>query len=164
MNHPFATDPPDSLSAAAASSSSSATMATAAKSVWPLGRKGQGSRDAGGGEAEGGEALGFDELEVFDLWQRHLGSTLSWLDQRPTQRSEVLEAIVRLLSGEPTAPVGGRRWVALPQLGCGGRYVPEAEAAEHHEASPSAAPPPSPALVASTDGGFGEWLRRLGLG
>ena len=135
---------------------------------------------------------------MFDLWQRHLGSTLSWLDQRPTQRSEVrarirvrelgilvqltptptpahtptptptysqvLEAIVRLLSGEPTAPVGGRRWVVLPQLGCGGRYVPEAEAAEHHEGSPSAASPPSPALVASTDGGFGEWLRRLGLG
>ena len=191
VNHPFATDPPDSLSAAAASSSSSATtMAAAAKSVWPLGRKGQGARDAGGGEAEGGEALGFEELEVFDLWQRHLGSTLSWLEQRPTQRSEVLEAIVRLLSGEPTAPVGGewpspsaspspspspsptcnanpkpdpqrrptltltltgRRWVALPQLGCGGRYVPEVSGSirgRGRARPPAPSPSPVPLAVA----------------
>ena len=55
----------------------------------------------------------------------------------PTPRylpPQVLEAVVRLLSGEPTAPVGGRPWSVLPQAGCGGRYVPEAETEAEAEA------------------------------
>jgi len=49
---------------------------------------------------------------------------LRWLRLRPTQRSEVLEAILRLLSGEPNAPVGGQPWAVLERPGCVGRYVP----------------------------------------
>ena len=64
-----------------------------------------------------------------------------------------------LLSGEPTTPVGGRPWSVLPQAGCGGRYVPEAETEAEAEAE-LASERSSTELVASSDGGFEAWLRR----
>ena len=58
-----------------------------------------------------------------------------------------------LLSGEPTTPVGGRPWSVLPQAGCGGRYVPEAETEAEAEAE-LASERSSTELVASSDGGL----------
>ena len=92
VNHAFGTDPPSGLSATSATTTSAASAtttsaasattttsaaaapaaATAAKGGWPRsGRKGNGAHATGGsgGEAEAEAALGFDELEVFDLWQ-----------------------------------------------------------------------------------------------
>lgn len=43
-------------------------------------------------------ALGFDPFDVFDLWQRNLNRTLRCLETDGHQCSEVLEAVVRLLS------------------------------------------------------------------
>ena len=56
--------------------------------------------------------------------------------------------MVRLLSDEATAPVGGRPWSVLPQAGCGGRYVPEAETEAEAEAELASARS-SAALVAA---------------
>lgn len=43
-------------------------------------------------------AIGFDPFDVFDLWQRNLNRTLGCLERDAAQRSEVLEAVVRMLS------------------------------------------------------------------
>lgn len=57
--------------------------------------------------------LGFEPLDLFDLWQRSLGGTMAWLKAHPTGGSEVMDNVVRLLSGEK---VGGRAAEAPPPL------------------------------------------------
>ena len=74
-------------------------------------------------------ALGFEPLDVFDLWQRELGGTLRWLHAHHGASNEILENVVRLLSGDMThkeerAVV--RAWAEIPISGCTGRFVPRA--------------------------------------
>ena len=49
-------------------------------------------------------ALGFQPLDVFDLWQAHLGRQLRWLGSNAERGSDVLEGVVRLLSGSAPWP------------------------------------------------------------
>jgi hypothetical protein len=74
-------------------------------------------------------ALGFEPLDVFDLWQRELGGTLRWLHAHHGASNEIMENVVRLLSGdvkhkEERAAV--RAWAEIPIPGCTGRFVPRA--------------------------------------
>jgi hypothetical protein len=50
--------------------------------------------------ADSNPVLGFEPLDVFDLWQRSLSKLMSWLHEHPPLGSEVMENIVRLLSGD----------------------------------------------------------------
>ncbi len=91
------------------------------------------ARKRGVGQRAGAVELGFGALDMFDLWQRHLGKSLRWLDAHPTQCSEMMEALLRLLSGQ-AAPKGGagamvtRQWRSLDGCNCGGRLVPDTAA------------------------------------
>ena len=109
-------------------------------------------RTRGGGRSviavAGGAGLGFQPLDVFDLWQRHLGKSLRWLGAHADQASELMEAVVRLLSGEEGRLLKTRVWRSLEGCGCFGRYVPEAASAEV-EAE----------LRAAAGKGFEPWLR-----
>lgn len=73
--------------------------------------------------------LGFSPLLVFDLWQRHLVPLLAWLRTSPREGSEVMEAIVRLLSGsksesESSIALDTRDWSTMVGCGCVGRFAP----------------------------------------
>ena len=106
------------------------------------------AKHASSGGAGGGAGLGFQPLDVFDLWQRHLGKSLRWLGAHADQASELMEAVVRLLSGEEGRLLKTRVWRSLEGCGCFGRYVPEAASAEV-EAE----------LRAAAGKGFEPWLR-----
>ena len=74
-------------------------------------------------------ALGFEPLDVFDLWQRELGGTLRWLHAHHGASNEILENVVRLLSGDMTHKeerAAVRAWAEIPISGCTGRFVPRA--------------------------------------
>ena len=71
------------------------------------------------------ERLGFEPLDLFDSFASSLGSTLRWLEARPEECSQVLEGVVKLLSGETRTALQGEPWRQLTRHGCKGRFVPE---------------------------------------
>ena len=92
-----------------------------------------GSKERGAGRKKGvfadfADALGFEPLDVFDLWQRELGGTMRWLQAHPEESCDVMENVVRLLSGDKKGKderlTSGRQWAELPIRGCAGRFVP----------------------------------------
>jgi hypothetical protein len=99
--------------------------------------------------------VGFAPLLVFDLWQRHLLRLLNWLQANPDQGSEVMEAVVRLLSGskgEAGVVLDTRDWSTMTGCGCIGRFAPQERGA-------------AKAVSAAAGGGGGQsgsysdWLR-----
>jgi len=77
VNHAFSTEPAVGIAAAAQGAAVAASHRK--KRLLALGGGGGSGKDGGGGGGGGGgpggddaPVLGFEELEVFDLWQRHL--------------------------------------------------------------------------------------------
>lgn len=128
-----------------------------------------GQKDKGGAKrsatVEGELAIGFEPLDLFDLWQRSLSRLMRWLHAHPQLGSEVMENVVRLLSGEgvkaPT-PIGQasqeRFWMELPVRGCEGRFVPGPGGGEGGGVAASAANG-SGALVRGGAEVYEAWLR-----
>eukprot|EP00854_Cymbomonas_tetramitiformis_P001789 gene1789-2455_t len=128
--------------------------------------KGKEGADA---EVAGWSALGIPPMELFDLFQKHRGAVLTWLQTDAKARSELLEALLqdvthageKLERGPAGEAEGTRRrgshtrsgsvfksargWQSMTQPGCVGRFVPDTEL-----------------LPASLDDelDFQEWLRR----
>lgn len=109
--------------------------------------------------------LGIPETEVFDLFQKFRHVSLKWLSAHPTECSEIMENIVKvvtlmgqgkglaeLISGEGLSPDrglvasgrmsaadliadSGREWRSLTAHNCFGRFVPDTETKEAEEAA-----------------------------
>ena len=101
--------------------------------------------------------LGIEQLEVFDLFQRHRYKIIEWLKANPTDCDEIMEGIVRVVTytgrrNEPSASRGAsgikdRHWESMMQPGCEGRFVPDTELANRKPIEATAGMP------------FEEWLR-----
>ena len=96
-------------------------------------------------EVGASDSLLIPATEVFELFARHRGKLLRWLDHHPAQRNVVMEAVVRtvtctgprnLFGAAARAALRPRRWVERPGYRGLGRYVPDtaAEAAGDHAA------------------------------
>ncbi|KOO22777.1 conserved unknown protein [Chrysochromulina tobinii] len=116
--------------------------------------------------------LGYAPLDVFDLWQRHLHRVLAWLKANPEQASDIMEAIVRLLSGRDKGikTQGGtrlvtREWASMKFTGCDGRYMPNSAATVANPARAAVARAgwgsenDAEADAAARSGGYVAWLR-----
>ena len=130
------------------------------------------------GTVDGDLTLGFEPLDVFDLWQRSLGDTMGWLHAKPDLANEIMENIVRLLSGDAGGGGGGgggqqraadapsqqvRVWRELPAAGCDGRFVPGGGVDDAAGAGGGAAATAAGGAGAKTRGGaevYEAWLRQ----
>eukprot|EP01012_Entosiphon_sulcatum_P004402 TRINITY_DN11719_c0_g1_i1.p1 TRINITY_DN11719_c0_g1~~TRINITY_DN11719_c0_g1_i1.p1 ORF type:complete len:3283 (+),score=530.28 TRINITY_DN11719_c0_g1_i1:870-9851(+) len=84
--------------------------------------------------------LGVPHTELFDLFQAHRCRMVQWLRDNPGSCSEVMEAVVRVLthtggragikrkSERPADVPDHRRWQSMERTNCIGRFVPDTEA------------------------------------
>jgi hypothetical protein len=107
-----------------------------------------------------GSGLGFDQVEVFDLFQKHRNKCLAWLLSNQQACSEVMEEIERVLTmldqsrahasdDESNSPASmlPRQWISLSETGYVGRFQPDTEVRER-------AKRPSPDFDS-----YEDWLR-----
>ena len=78
-----------------------------------------------------------------------MGRQLRWLAANPERGSDVLEGVVRLLSGSAQR-LQRRSWRSMAGCGCEGRYVPDTAKAEAETEAE---------LRAAAAQGFEAWLR-----
>ena len=82
--------------------------------------------------------LGLPETEVFQLWQTHRRCLKEWLNENELQASEIMEAVIRVVSHtnggkrpRPGAAASDRVWHDMermrPPINSGGRFLPNTE-------------------------------------
>ena len=116
--------------------------------------KSRGSSKNRSQEQEVKRSLGIEQTEIFQIFQQHRGSVLTWLRANPAEASEVMEGVIRVLtftgwmtrdadtSHEP------RGWHTSEEGGKVGRFQPDTEIA-------------SAAALAEADAiaNYEDWLR-----
>jgi hypothetical protein len=95
--------------------------------------KDRGSTKSSSQKSEVKRSLGIEQTEIFDLFQRHRGSVLTWLRANPAEASEVMEGVIRVLTftGWLTRDAGTghepRGWHTSEEGGKVGRFQPDTE-------------------------------------